>query len=43
MNKELYQYVFALIALGDKLTARQRQHLECLNAIMAEEAANLTK
>jgi len=40
MNKELYQYVFTLLALGEKLTPRQRLHLEFLTAIMAEEAEN---
>jgi hypothetical protein len=37
MNKTLYQYLFGLIAKGDAMTAREREHLAFLLSLMDSE------
>lgn len=38
MNKTLYQYLFALIAKGAAMTAREHEHADFLCALMDSEA-----
>jgi len=37
MNKELFQYLFELLAKGDATTQRDREHLAFLRALMDSE------
>jgi hypothetical protein len=37
MNKELFQYLFKLIAKGDATTQREREHLAFLLSLMDAE------
>lgn len=37
MNKALYQYLFALIAKGDAMSAREREHVAFLRSLMDSE------
>ena len=37
MNKALYQYLFDLLAKGDAMSAREREHLAFLSALMDSE------
>jgi len=37
MNKELFQYLFELIAKGDATTQTEREHLAFLCALMDSE------
>jgi hypothetical protein len=37
MNKELFQYLFTLLAKGQKMTQRDREHLAFLLSLMDAE------
>ena len=37
MNKALYQYILDLIAKGNAMTQREREHLAFLSALMDSE------
>ena len=37
MNKELYQYLLDLIAKGNAMSAREREHAAFLRALMDSE------
>lgn len=37
MNKALYQYLLELIAKGNAMSARERQHLAFLRSLMDSE------
>tara|TARA_R110000822_G_scaffold199403_1_gene337192 strand:- start:561 stop:677 length:117 start_codon:yes stop_codon:yes gene_type:complete len=37
MNKELYQYLFDLLAKGETMTQREREHVAFLQSLMDSE------
>jgi hypothetical protein len=37
MNKALFQYLFELLARGEKMTAREREHLDFICTLMDSE------
>jgi hypothetical protein len=37
MNKELYQYLFALLSKGERMSEREREYFAFLRALMDSE------